>query len=216
MTIPAVSVVMAVYNRARFLERSIGSLLKQTFNNWELIAIDDGSSDNSYSVLKNYAAGDSRIKVYTQDNIKLPLTRNRGIKLSKGEYITFLDSDDEYESSHLTLRYEYMKSHPEVDILSGGVNIIGNEYVRDKNNPAELIHLSKCIIGGTLFGKRKVFEELNGFKNIAYSEDSEFWERAVSAFNTAVINNQTYIYHRETEGSITNSFAGFSGSTKIT
>lgn len=208
MKTPLISVVMAVYNRAGYLERSIGSLLKQTYNNWELIAIDDGSSDNSLAVLQNYSAGDSRIKVYTQDNIKLPLTRNRGIKLSAGEYIAFLDSDDEYESSHLSIRYEYMINHPEVDILSGGVKIIGNEYVRDKNNPGELIHLSKCTIGGTLFGKRDVFEALNGFKNISYSEDSEFWERAGTAFNTAVINNPTYIYHRETEGSITNSFGG--------
>jgi glycosyltransferase involved in cell wall biosynthesis len=208
MKTPLISVVMAVYNRAAYLERSIGSLLKQTFNNWELIAIDDGSSDNSYSVLKNYSAGDSRIKAYTQNNIKLPLTRNRGIKLSAGEYITFLDSDDEYEAGHLSLRYEYMKSHPDTDLLSGGVKIIGSEYVRDKNNPGELIHLSKCIIGGTLFGKRKVFEELNGFKNISYSEDSEFWERAANSFNTTLVNYPTYIYHRETEGSITNSFAG--------
>ena len=208
MKTPLISVVMAVYNRAGYLERSIGSLLKQTYNNWELIAIDDGSSDNSLAVLQNYSAGDSRIKVYTQDNIKLPLTRNRGIKLSAGEYIAFLDSDDEYESSHLSIRYEYMINHPEVDILSGGVKIIGTDYVRDKNNPGELIHLSKCTIGGTLFGKRDVFEALNGFKNISYSEDSEFWERAGTAFNTAVINNPTYIYHRETEGSITNSFGG--------
>ena len=67
--------------------------------------------------------------------MKLPLSRNRGIKESSGKFITFLDSDDEYEKDHLLKRIEYMNAHPEVDLIHGGVEIIGNEYVRDKDNP---------------------------------------------------------------------------------
>jgi hypothetical protein len=65
----------------------------------------------------------------------------------------------------------------EVDMMRGGVEIIGNKYVRDKNNPLEFIHLSYCSIGATFLGRRNVFLMLNGFKNLEYSEDSDFLER---------------------------------------
>jgi len=204
---PAVSVVLAEYNRADYLNRCMDSLLKQSFTDWELIAIDDGSTDNSFDVLYSYSQKYPNIRVFRQDNMKLPLTRNKGIRESSGRYITFLDSDDEYEIDHLKCRVEYMEENPQVDLLSGGVKIIGNEYVRDKDNLKEFIHLSKCVIGATFFGKRIVFELLNGFKNIAYSEDSEFWQRASSLFNTVRVDYPTYIYHREVSDSITNSLS---------
>jgi glycosyltransferase involved in cell wall biosynthesis len=202
-----VSVILPVYNRAQYLNRSIGSLLNQSFKNWELIAIDDGSEDNSYEVLENYKNANSNIKIFRQKNIKLPLTRNRGIKESSGKFITFLDSDDEYEKDHLLKRIDFMNEHPVVDFIHGGVEIIGNEYVRDKDNPEKFIHLSQCTIGATFFGKRNVFIQLNGFSNLDYSEDSEFLERAKNKFNIEKINFNTYRYHRDAPDSITNTFS---------
>ena len=202
-----VSVILPVYNRAQYLNRSIGSLLNQSFKNWELIAIDDGSEDNSYQVLENYQKANSNIKIFRQKNIKLPLTRNRGINESSGKFITFLDSDDEYEKDHLLKRIDFMNEHPVVDLIHGGVEIIGNEYVRDKDNPEKYIHLSQCTIGATFFGKRNVFIQLNGFSNLDYSEDSEFLERAKNKFNIEKINFNTYRYHRDAPDSITNTFS---------
>jgi len=201
-----ISVILPVYNRAKYLNRCVDSLLNQTFGNWELIAIDDGSEDNSYEILENYQKSNNNIKIFRQQNMKLPLSRNRGIKESSGRYITFLDSDDEYEKDHLQLRVEYMNGHPEVDLIHGGVKIIGNEYVRDKNDPEKFIHLSQCTIGATFFGKRDVFIKLDGFKNLAYSEDSEFLERAITKFNIEKVNFNTYRYYRDVPDSITNTF----------
>ncbi len=203
---PEVSVILTVYNRAGYLDRSIGSLINQSFKNWELISIDDGSSDNSHEVLKAYESKYKNIKVARHKNIKLPLSRNRGISLSSGKYITFLDSDDEYEKDHLLLRVNYMNGHPDVDLIHGGVDVVGHEYVRDKNQPDKFIHLSMCTIGATFFGKKNIFTLLNGFKNISYSEDSEFLERAEKVFNVSKINFNTYIYHRDAPDSITNNY----------
>ena len=99
-----------------------------------------------------------------------------------------------------------MEKNPEFDLIHGGVKIIGDEFVRDKDNPFCFIHLSECIIGGTFFGKSAVFKKLNGFKENIYSEDSEFLQRAEEKFNIRKVNFNTYIYHRESEDSITHNY----------
>jgi glycosyltransferase involved in cell wall biosynthesis len=202
----AVSVILTVYNRAEYLKRCIGSLLDQSFKNWELIAIDDGSEDKSLEILKEYQSCHPDFNIISHNNIKLPLSRNKGILISRGKYITFLDSDDEYEKDHLQKRFDYMEQHPDIDMIRGGVQIIGNEYVRDKNNPKKLIHLSECTIGATFFGKRNVFLFLNGFRNLDYSEDSDFLERAEKYFRIEKVDFNTYKYYREDPESITNSY----------
>ena len=203
---PLVSVILTVYNRENYLRRSIDSLLNQTLKDWELIAIDDGSDDNSFNILQEYSVKHKRIKVLKHKNMKLPLSRNRGIKAASGKYITFLDSDDEYEKDHLQKRSEFLEKNPEIDLLHGGVRIIGDEFVRDKNNPEKFIHLSECTIGATFFGKKEVFLKLDGFKNLEYSEDSEFLERAWDKFNIEKVDFKTYKYYRDAPDSITNTY----------
>ena len=207
LSIPIVSVVLTVYNREKYLKRSIDSLLNQSFTEWELIAVDDGSDDDSYDILKEYLGENRNISIIQQKNLKLPQSRNTGIFSSSGKYITFLDSDDEYKPDHLEKRVNYMYENPEIDIIRGGVDIVGNEYVIDKDNLQSLIHLSECKIGATFFGKRHVFWTLKGFKDIEYSEDSEFWERAEILFNTAKVPFDTYTYHRDDPNSITNTMS---------
>lgn len=203
---PIVSVILTVFNRENYLRRAINSLLSQTFRDWELIAINDGSSDDSYKILKEYEILLDNIKVFTQENRKLAFSRNRGIGLSSGKYITFLDSDDEYVENHLSQRVKFMEDDHSVDMIHGGVKIIGDEFVRDKDNPFCFIHLSECTIGATFFGKRNVFSSLNGFKENIYSEDSEFLQRAREKFNIKKVNFNTYVYRRETEDSLTHNY----------
>jgi glycosyltransferase involved in cell wall biosynthesis len=203
---PEVSVILTVYNRAQYLNRCIDSLLGQSHKNWELIAIDDGSEDNSFEVLKEYHANYPGINIFRHKNMKLPLSRNKGIMVSKGKFITFLDSDDEYTQDHLLKRVQYLSNHSEVDMIQGGVDIIGNEYVRDKNNPMRFIHLSECTVGATFFGRRYVFIMLNGFRNLEYSEDSDFMERAEKCFHIEKVGFNTYKYYREAPHSITNNY----------
>lgn len=202
---PIVSVILPTFNRADYIKRAIDSVITQTYNQWELIIIDDGSTDETFSVVESYINDFGNVRYMKHKNRKLPISLNVGIQASAGEYITFLGSDDEYKSDHLELRLNYLLRNTNTDLVHGGIEVIGNPFVKDKNDLSKKVHLSKCIIGGTFFGKRKVFTELDGFKNLNYSEDSEFLERAEKKFVIQKIDFPTYLYHRETEGSITNS-----------
>ncbi len=203
---PKVSVVLPTYNRQKLLERAINSVVEQTFLNWELIIIDDGSTDLTFEIVKIFQNSHENIRYIKQTNMGLPIALNAGISISCGEFITFLGSDDEYKSDHLQKRIDFLKQFPETAFLSGGVEIIGSQFVPNKWNPKELIHLSKCVIGGTFFGKKEVFIRLDGFRDISYSEDSDFFERLQKTnFIYKEVDFQTYIYHRENQDSITNS-----------
>ena len=93
-TQPLLSVIVPVYNAAPYLRRCLDSICGQTYPNLEIILIDDGSTDSSLEICKQYAAKDPRVRVLHQANKGLPATRNVGIEQSKGEFFTFVDSDD--------------------------------------------------------------------------------------------------------------------------
>ena len=203
--IPAVSIILPTFNRETLLPRSINSIINQTFQDWELIIVDDGSDDKTFELFGKYSNTYENIRYIKHSNKKLPLSLNTGIQASCGEFITFIGSDDEYKSNHIEVRYKYLTEKPEIDLIHGGIEIIGDPFVKDKNDLSKKIHLSKCFIGGTFFCRRKVFEEIGGFKDIEYSEDSEFFERVEEKFKTAKVNFPTYIYYRDTPDSICNS-----------
>ncbi len=201
---PNVSVIIPTFNRAHLLERAIMSALRQTYDNLEIIIIDDGSTDNTYEIVEKFFSLSTNIRYVKQSNRGLPASLNVGIKLSAGKYITFLGSDDEYLPQHIEKRYLVLSKHKEIDLLHGGLKIVGSPYVRDKNNLNKKIHLNKCAVGGTFFGKRIVFTKLKGFKNLNYSEDSEFLERAEKHFKVIKVNFPTYVYYRNTPDSLCN------------
>lgn len=95
------SIIMPVYNSGTEMKKSIESVLNQTYNKWELIIIDDGSTDNSLEIAKKFANKNRRIKVFHQKNAGPGAARNKGIKEASGDYIAFLDSDDYYEKNFL-------------------------------------------------------------------------------------------------------------------
>lgn len=197
------SVIICTYNRANLLKRALNSLLKQTFLDFEVILIDDGSTDNTKEVVRPYLEKFKNFAYY-QVNKGIAEARNLGISLAKGKYCTFLDSDDEYFENHLETRFEILSSNPNIDLLHGGVQIIGNEYVPDKINPNKQIHLSECVIGGTFFVKTEVALALKGFRR-QYSEDSDFYERTLkSGYLSEKTDLKTYKYYRDTADSICN------------
>lgn len=202
---PAVSIILPTFNRVDLLPRAVESVLQQTFKKFELIVVDDGSTDSTFEYINKHLSVNHNIRYLKHSNRKLAISLNTGIAVSCGNYLMFLGSDDELKPDHLERRVDYMNAHPHVDLIHGGVVVIGNPYVPDKNDSSKQIHLEQCTIGGTFFGKRKIFIELDGFKDIQYSEDSEFMERAAQKYKVEKIDFPTYIYHRDTPGSITNS-----------
>jgi glycosyltransferase involved in cell wall biosynthesis len=200
-----VSIVLPTYNRVEYLRRSIDSVINQTSGNWELLIVDDGSSDESLPLIAKYVSKYKNIKYFFHQNRGVAYSMNSGIKNSKGNFITFLGSDDEYSAEHIEERLIYLNKNEKIDLIYSPANIIGNPFVKDKNDKLNKIHLDDCILGGTLFGKAKVFKELNGFKELDYSPESEFVERAIKLFNIQKFNSRSYTYYRDTPGSICNS-----------
>ena len=112
---PKVSVIMPVYNVSKYLDACLQSVLSQTFKDFELICINDGSTDNSGDILKKYAKLDNRIKIVEQENQGLSVARNRGLEIANGQYIAFIDSDDYYASDFLEhLFVMQQKTHADV------------------------------------------------------------------------------------------------------
>lgn len=195
-----VSVILCTYNRAKLLPRALKSVRRQTFSDWELIVIDDGSEDDTASIVNECIQKDRRIRYFYQKNRGLALARNAGLKRAKGELITFIDSDDEYAPDHLKRRIESMRKYPSADMIHGGTKFIGprkKQYIVDVDNPSKKIHLSRCHIGGTYFLKRNILQKVHGFRAIPFGEDYDFFNRVERYFTIRKISFPTYLYHLE-------------------
>ena len=202
---PCVSVIMPTYNRAEYLSRSISSFINQSYKSCELIVVDDGSEDNTFQIVNDYMKEHENIRYLKHHHRNLSLSKNAGLKAAAGKFIAFLDSDDEYKPDYLEKRVEFMQINESVSVIEGGVIIIGDPYVKDKNDLSKKIHLSKCLIGSTFFGKAEVFAALGGFdKNVLYGEDSSFWEKAAKLYNVEKVDYPAYVYYRDTPESICN------------
>ncbi len=192
-----VSIIICTYNRANYLNKCITSILEQTNQQWELIIVDDGSDDHTYNIVNPYLQVFSNMRYVKHKNLKLALSRNVGLLLATGKYITFLDSDDSYKENHIESRLDFMKKNSHVDLIYGGVDLQEDIFVTDYYKEALLINVKECVLGSTFFGKRTVFIELGGFENLNYGEDTEFLERASKTFTTQKITHpETYIYTR--------------------
>lgn len=109
---PLISIITPTYNRAYILVTAIESVLAQTYQNWEMIIIDDGSTDDTRSVIKRFQ--DQRIRYIVQKHHNQSIARNRGLEIAQGEWIAFLDSDNELHSNFLTVITDYLATHPHV------------------------------------------------------------------------------------------------------
>lgn len=113
---PKISIIMPVYNKQQYLRRSLDSVLNQGFSDFELIAIDDGSTDNSLKILEEYSSRDSRIKLIHTENQGVSHARNVGLDHIEGEFITFVDADDELKQEYLSSLYK--------DYVNSGADIV--------------------------------------------------------------------------------------------
>lgn len=117
-----VSVITPVFNGESYIDSAIQSVIAQTFQDWELIVVNDGSSDGTAAILDGL--DDPRIRVIHQANGGVSSARNVGLELARGEYLTFLDADDCLPSDALWARSAFLDEHPDVDIVNGSVNVM--------------------------------------------------------------------------------------------
>lgn len=195
---PLVSIILSTYNRAHLVARAIASVLTQSYRNWELIIIDDGSVDDTAQVVMPVVKSDPRIMYFYHANTGLARSRNIGITLASGKYTTFLDSDDEYRDNHLSVRIETMAKQPSSVLIYGGIEYVGSvekQYAPDAQRPGEKIHLSKCYASGTFFARTSVFKRLQGFRDLPFAEDLDFVRRArKKGLKITEVKEPTYRY----------------------
>ena len=126
MTNPAISIISPVYNAQEGIKQCIDSLLNQSFTDFEIILINDGSTDNSLEVIKEYADANDFIRVIDKENEGVAKTRNKGIQLAKGKYVVFIDNDDFVDSDYLERFYNEIDQE-QLDIVLGGYKRVNQE-----------------------------------------------------------------------------------------
>ena len=183
---PDISVIMSVYNGETYLAEAIQSVINQTFKNWELIIINDCSTDSTGEMLAAFAAKDERIKVHTNEvNLKLPSSLNKAISLCEGNYVARMDADDICLPDRLQKQYEFMQANPDVDLSScrfmtikNGVYASGGAGGRcdDKALRAMLL-VSNPILHPGVIAKTDVMKQLGYDTSLTCTEDLELWTR---------------------------------------
>ena len=205
-----VSIVMPCYNGEDFIKETIDSVLKQTYTNWELLVIDDGSKDDSPSIVNKYASDDSRIKLIKQQNAGSAVARNNGIRHSKGQFLALLDSDDIWLPGFLESQIRFIRQKGAVCVCSSYSRI--DEQSNDILKPVmskpiitskdmQSIDYVGCLTGlydQSKYGKVYLKEELNSLL-----DDYAFWISVIALEGVAYGNPKILAKYRVRENSLT-------------
>jgi glycosyltransferase involved in cell wall biosynthesis len=205
MSVPFFSIILPTYNRASFLPQSIGSVINQDFQDWELIVIDDGSTDHTKEVVNSFK--DQRIKYFYQENSERSAARNNGIKQAQGAWLCFLDSDDEYLKEHLKIIHKEIESNETPKMLVTG-NLIrknGMEYKHsmldcNKNILEEIA--AKFILMNSVCVHRDLLEENLFDTKFRLWEDTHLWLRIAAQYPVYQIEKYTVTQHVHNDGTV--------------
>lgn len=208
MNSPFFSVIIPAYNRAYILPRTIQSVLDQKFENWELIVIDDGSKDNTAELMKQYS--DNRIQYFYQDNSERSAARNNGISRSKGKYICFLDSDDEFLPEHLSGLYSFIQSENQAVGLfytdcymvfeDGKKNQISSSP--EQGDPWHIFFLKNSIIPARICVHHEVLKKIKFREDIVIVEDTVLWTTIALQYPVFHFKQSTIHYHWHDDNSV--------------
>ena len=191
---PFFSVIIPTYNRAYFLKIAIDSVLAQTFTDYELIVVDDGSQDNTKGLINEI--NNAKIKYICQPNQGPAAARNRGIKQAKGKFFCFLDSDDRFLNQKLEITYRYIQEYPghkvfhteEIWYRKG--NLLPQKGYHKKPSGKIFENAAKicCISISTSTIKKEVFKTVGLFdERMLVCEDYDFWLRVTAKFPVCLI-----------------------------
>ena len=197
-----ISVILPVYNAELYVDDAVSSILSQTFKDFELICIDDGSTDGSYDILKKHADSDSRVKLITRENRGLIYSLNEALSFAKYDHIARMDADDISECNRLEIQYEYLRLNPSIGVVGSECTIIdenGGILRYTKSSKSKFITKSLLVFGSTIAHPTVMFnKKITG--NIRYSElypsaeDYELWLRLSKRCSLVVINSRLLKY----------------------
>jgi glycosyltransferase involved in cell wall biosynthesis len=196
---PLVSVIIPTFNRSHLLGETLDSVLAQSFKDFEIIVVDDASTDETQSLLKKYSSLKS---IVLEVNQGVSFARNSGIELAKGRYICFLDSDDVWEPKKLEIQIQWMEEHIEFVAsqteeiwIRNGVRINPREKHKKYSGDIFLQSLPLCIVSpSSVMIRTKILKETGGFDpKLQACEDYDLWVRMSSKFSFGCINQKLLI-----------------------
>lgn len=193
-----ISIILPTYNRKVFLERCIQSVLDQTYSNFELIIIDDGSTDGTAELVRQFS--DPRLKYYWKENQKFPsIARNFGVKQAKSEWIAFIDSDDTWERNKLEIQLSSLNLNPKAALISTLISIdnklIKNHRTRHSYDYFNDLLWRNFIFTSTVLLKKSIFNEFEGFdQSLQIAEDYDLWLKISAKYPVMIIDQPTARY----------------------
>jgi len=208
------SIIIPLYNKANYIEKAINSVLYQTFKDFELIIINDGSTDNSFEILNNFDFKSIDYHIINHENVGVSSARNNGVKVAKYSYIAFLDADDWWEPTFLEEMRNLIFEFPEAGIYGSGYYIVKNnnrkidtigvekKFKLGLINYCEVYAKTLCMplwTGATII-KKKLFEQEKGFKpNLKMGEDFDLWIRIALKYPVALIKKPLSNYNQDVD-----------------
>lgn len=212
MKTPRVSVLLPVYNAEKTLRQAIDSVLRQDLADFELVLLDDGSSDGSHDIIREYAAADARVKSHLHtENAGLIKRLNQGLELCQSHLVARMDSDDECLPNRLRTQAEFMEQHPDVVVCGSWAFHMGATRERDrlvrlpytKKQIQQTLERENCLYHPTVMLRRHAVLHLGGYSfQFPHAEDYELWLRA--SRRHAVVNiPEPLLRYRLSHGGVT-------------
>ncbi len=199
-----VSIILPTYNRCGFIGKAIESVIAQTYTAWELIVVDDGSTDQTENVVKNYVGQDSRIRYIKQQNAGCANARNKALAEAKGQYIAFLDDDDLYHPDKLRIQTEFLEKNPQFGFVYSDSELIGRDGNHLRNIPEvpqtsflELI-MGFAVPPIAILARKECFDQVGGFcTDLQSADDFDMWLRIAKEFPIAYhpVKVAQYVWH---------------------
>jgi glycosyltransferase involved in cell wall biosynthesis len=207
---PFISIVIPLFNKGKYIEETLQSVFLQSLGDWEIIVVDNGSTDNGPSLVKQYAGRDHRIAFYENHASQGPgASRNMGVVLARGEWILFLDADDLIERSFIAIRKQTVKKHPDANIVAGGWQEFedGDENNKVKKTSASAgqdarqveesaIAFTPWILHAAIVKRSWFDSERRWVESLdrASAEDVAFWYRIIRGATVAWCDDQGALY----------------------
>jgi glycosyltransferase involved in cell wall biosynthesis len=210
VTAPVISLILPVYNGERFLKESLDSIFAQTFADFELICVDDCSTDATPQILAEYASRHPRMRVLTNRvNSKLPASLNNGFRVARGAWFSWTSDDNIMRPQMLERLIATARANPDCAIVHSDFTLIDEDGTIGDRVPVDPAHelIFGNAIGCCFLYKRDVDEALNGYDEGLFGiEDYDFWLRAARRYKFFTLHEDLYLYRRH-PGSLTNARA---------
>ncbi len=211
---PLVTIILPAYNAVQYIDEAVQSVIGQTYSNWELIIINDGSKDGTDAYLQTLQH--PSIRVFHQKNKGVSVARNVGLSIANGDLITFLDADDALSRRSLEVRADYLSAHPQVDIVDGLISVRDDALNNEKRSYrpyyqglilTRLLKLDERVFFGPFYMfRRSLLGETKFSEKMTHAEDLLFFITLASRnnINYGHVNELVYLYRSSVSSAMSN------------